>query len=425
MSWSVLQSASVAPTTGTGFGTETVTLGSNVSAGSTLLLFAQVNVDAGGIIAYDAQDSYGHAFHLIATSEDTFDSTVLAIFALSVNDAGIAGTTPTVRAYTNGNFAGGMLLQEVSGSSVFTDGTIAISSNLDGGTTISSAAYSSTASSEYLVAFYVDNSTVTWSTPSGWTADSHSVNGTGTAGNMAVFYKNSTGGAESVTIPRSAGDNVSQLALVAFSAPRATTSWSAFGPYGNGDSGVLGADFSSYGDIQLGLCFKLTEPGYQLDGYYYWCTAAETSTITLYGMCLFEDDNTTGTLVAGSKYLWSGSLAAGWNYLPLAAPIPLTMGQSYKVVSAGTGGFFYRNYAFGSGDTLVNGIINGPLFVFSDSSGGNPNPTGADQGTYGTYTETDPSANYPYAAYASGQPFIDVLITAVPASSGALMSVFP
>ena len=98
----------------------------------------------------------------------------------------------------------------------------------------------------------------------------------------------------------------------------------------------------------------------------------------------------TPQLVSGSV-VTSGTLTAGqWNWIPLPAALPLSLGGStgmtppisglgvavYTAAIGVNGSFPDTPHSFGSGNTYANGITNGPLTAYSQASGTMPVPPG-------------------------------------------------
>lgn len=197
MAWSVLQSAVAPCAFGTAIEANPATFGSNCSAGTVLLAFVQVNTNNVGSVS-TVKDGAGNSFTKIYEFQ-TVNAVIASVWAM-VTPAGDVGIKPAITATTsNPNaWAGGILIQEVSGIQAVADGSPASVAGTASPT--GSPSYSTTAASEYLVAYYADNSTssstVTWTAPGGYSTDAHSVNGSTTGGNQAVCYKNSTNGAE-------------------------------------------------------------------------------------------------------------------------------------------------------------------------------------------------------------------------------------
>lgn len=110
---------------------------------------------------------------------------------------------------------------EVTGASLsaMIDGTPGTNDGATNGT-LASPSYSSSLASEYLVACYGDDGSggaVTWTKPSGFTADANSVNGGGSFGfDTALAYGNSTGGSEAGGYSVSGGPNNWGQILAAF-----------------------------------------------------------------------------------------------------------------------------------------------------------------------------------------------------------------
>lgn len=196
MAWSVLQSKSAASVTTTA----AATFGTNLSSGSKLLAFVGFAIGPAISSVSDGTNSFSQIASLTTQRQKFF------IYVLDT-PVGDVGTTPTITATVTGSPNGmALLVQEVSGlatgstSGACLDGSPGTDTNnnqLPGAFTV--PAYSSSVASEYLVAVWSDNgdtSGVPMGTiPSGFTADANNISNNG-IDDIAVVYKNSTGGAE-------------------------------------------------------------------------------------------------------------------------------------------------------------------------------------------------------------------------------------
>lgn len=225
MAWSVLQSASSGPVT---TATAVATPAAGLTAGSKLIAFVMLNMNfAATANASSVKDASNNSFTLVANT--TTGSTVVnfpplaSIWALDT-PAGDVGTTPAITATLPTGFnAGFITVHEVtglaSGTTAALDGTAGTSLQASAAS-YSQPAYTSGATNELLYSIAAeggDNNAYTLAT--GYTADAHN-----TAGNFTVeaqvYYKNSTGGAESGTWTGATGNEVALL-VVAFQLPAA------------------------------------------------------------------------------------------------------------------------------------------------------------------------------------------------------------
>jgi hypothetical protein len=148
------------------------------------------------------------------------------------------------------------------------------------------------------------------------------------------------------------------------------------------------------GPFVAGVVFAVTSGGCWLDGYWWWvCPSGQPSSAQKFALwCVQGPPN--GRLVPNST-VTSGALTAGqWNYVPLAAPVPLAIGATYVVATGVNGSFPDTNNQFGSGDPYSDGIVNGPLTAFSDASGSRPSPFTTAQGVF-SVAGADPAAVMP------------------------------
>ena len=113
----------------------------------------------------------------------------------------------------------------------------------------------------------------------------------------------------------------------------------------------------------------------------------------------------------------SGTLSAGWNFIPLPSPIPLSIGGSeetggacYVAATGVNGNFPDTNGYFTTGGAAPAGITTGPLVAFSDQSGSNPGPFATPQGVFGT-AGPDPTVYMPADGYESANFWMDLQVS--------------
>lgn len=199
MAWSVLQSASA---TNSGSGNVSVTLGSNVTSGSKLIVLVGVSCSNTSYIVSGVADGASNAWTLLASKVSADFSAHQGLYALDA-PSGDVGTKPTITATIGTNFGASILVQEVSGlltgnTTGMLDGSAV--ANTGTASPATGGSYSSTASNEYLVTGFSDQgNSLTLTTPSGYTADAHNVTGNSMC-DTALFYKNTSNGSESASI---------------------------------------------------------------------------------------------------------------------------------------------------------------------------------------------------------------------------------
>ena len=128
----------------------------------------------------------------------------------------------------------------------------------------------------------------------------------------------------------------------------------------------------------VGTMFYVTQGGMWFEGYWWWVCASGSQPVTPQKFALWSWVSSagvtgTGTVVPGSV-VTSGSLSAGWNYIPLATPIPIAINGTYTAATGTSGPYPDTVNQFGSAETYSAGITNGPLSCFSDTGGSNPAP---------------------------------------------------
>ena len=167
------------------------------------------------------------------------------------------------------------------------------------------------------------------------------------------------------------------------------------------------------GPFLCGVVVGVTAGACWLDGYWWWvCPSGQSTAAQKFALwCLYDAGG--GSLVANST-VTSGALTAGqWNYVPLAAPLPLAMGATYVAATGFAGSFPDTNNQFGSGDPYSGGIVSGPLIAYSDSSGSKPSPFNTAQAVF-SVASTDPAANMPIYGSGSSNFWMDVQVTTSP-----------
>jgi hypothetical protein len=186
-----------------------------------------------------------------------------------------------------------------------------------------------------------------------------------------------------------------------------------------------------------GVLFSVTQGGCFFDGFWLWVcqgggqpTAATKCAL----WCVARGPTATGTVVPGSMVTSSGPLSstpAGgevgghWNYIPLAASIPVAINTTYLAAIAINGPFPDTASQFGSGQPLSAGIVNGPLNCFSDTGGSNPEPYGNPQGIFSAFGGSDPSTTMPTSGNSSSNLWADVQVSDVPPSGGLSSRLWP
>lgn len=170
----------------------------------------------------------------------------------------------------------------------------------------------------------------------------------------------------------------------------------------------------SYGGAFIaGAAFTVTAGGTRLDGFWWWvCHSGQPTSPQKFALWQVYT-TATGHLIPDAA-VTSGSLTAGqWNYVPLAAPVPLSPGATYMATTGFSGGFPDTSDSFGSGNPYSAGIVNGPLTAYSDQSGSRPAPFSINQGCF-SVAGTDPTAVMPAYGYASDNFWLDMLIDTSP-----------
>lgn len=164
------------------------------------------------------------------------------------------------------------------------------------------------------------------------------------------------------------------------------------------------------GPFVCGVVMGVTSGGCWLDGYWWWvCQSGQSTSPQKFALwCLYGSGS--GSLVSDST-VTSGTLTAGqWNYVPLPAPLPLTIGATYVAATGFNGNFPITDNQFGTGDQYSAGIVSGPLTAYSNASGSRPSPLNTDQGVFGV-ASADPAASLPAYGSSAANFWMDVQVT--------------
>ena len=115
------------------------------------------------------------------------------------------------------------------------------------------------------------------------------------------------------------------------------------------------------GPFLPGVSFELTTGGTWFEGYWWWvCEKDQATSAQPFALWQVYDDG-AGTLIAHST-LKSAALVAGrWNYVPLHAPLPLTIGVTDIAATGLRDSFPSTARFFGSSEACRAGIRKGPL----------------------------------------------------------------
>jgi hypothetical protein len=178
-------------------------------------------------------------------------------------------------------------------------------------------------------------------------------------------------------------------------------------PATNGPAAATGTPTS----FISGTAFTVQQSGCWLQGYWWWlCSSGGQPTGPTKCALWSQSGATTGTVVPGSV-VTSGPLTPGWNYIPLAAPVPISIGDSF-IAAIGCNGPFPDSVNYW-GTTGVNGVTNGPLHAWGPQgtsyyAGGQASPWGA-QGCF-SVGGNDPSLVMPITPSGTDNFWVDVQI---------------
>jgi hypothetical protein len=163
------------------------------------------------------------------------------------------------------------------------------------------------------------------------------------------------------------------------------------------------------GSFLAGVLFSVSTGGTWFDGYWWWvCPSGQSTSAQTFALWQVWGLG-VGTLIP-SATVTSGTLSAGqWNYVPLANPIPLTIGVCYNACTGFSNSFPDTNNQFGPGQPYGTGIVSGPLVAYSGPTGSRPAPYSMSQGVFGT-AGTDPTVNMPGQGSATDNFWIDLQV---------------
>ena len=204
MAWSHLQSVgnNNSGNGGPG-GSVAATVATNLSSGSVLIAGIAVDTDNGTVVPLASlvtiSDNHSNAFTFVGGEVSADNNVYVGLFALAT-PSGDVGTKPIITATLNASFDSygiGMVVQEVSGISVTTDGSL-VGYNAEGGPSWTCGTYSDTIADEYLVVLVGDGYGQSTFTASGFTPDANNQQSLDNIDSF-LLYKNSSGGSETVT----------------------------------------------------------------------------------------------------------------------------------------------------------------------------------------------------------------------------------
>jgi len=136
---------------------------------------------------------------------------------------------------------------------------------------------------------------------------------------------------------------------------------------GTGSSGTQppGTATSFTGSYTAGLTFTVTQGGCWLEGYWWWVPSAGSPPTAAQKFALWSvfAQGPHQAVPVSAATVTSGTLSAGWNYVPLAAPVQVAPGMTYVAATSPNGNFPDTTHQFGAGNPYASGITNGPLTV--------------------------------------------------------------
>jgi hypothetical protein len=191
-------------------------------------------------------------------------------------------------------------------------------------------------------------------------------------------------------------------------------------PSTNGPSAAT----SFSGSFSGATAFHVTADGTYLAGYWWWVCSTGSPPTGPQKLCLWQDTGSAAGHVVPAATITSGTLSAGWNYIPLLTPVPLSKDGAYRAVIGVNGPFPFTTGQYGSGQSLTAGITNGPLKAYSDTGGTAPNPYNNPQCSFQTSNADPAGTTFPASGNGSYNGWTDVQVqdTAPP---GATFRLWP
>jgi hypothetical protein len=178
------------------------------------------------------------------------------------------------------------------------------------------------------------------------------------------------------------------------------------------------APVSFSGDFLAGVLWQVTQGGMWLAGYRIWVPPGGDTVSRPFATWNVTGDG-TAVLVSALTVAASGELAEGWNEVLLAVPAQVAIGTTYNSCTGwvAENGFPDSDTgndppnSFGAGGFSA-GITSGPLFAFSDITGGTaPEPHGNVQGVFSAVLGSDPTAQVPFQGSDSGNFWISPIVS--------------
>ncbi len=168
------------------------------------------------------------------------------------------------------------------------------------------------------------------------------------------------------------------------------------------------------GPFLAGVVFAVTTGGCWLDGFWWWvCPSGQSTSAQKFALWCQYAKPASGSLVAKTAVTSAALLAGQWNYVPLAAPVPLAIGATYIAATGFSNSFPDTSGQFGSGGPYSAGIVSGPLTAYSDTTGTLPSPFNGDQGVF-SVAGTDPTVTMPVYGTGASNFWMDVQVDTKP-----------
>jgi hypothetical protein len=114
------------------------------------------------------------------------------------------------------------------------------------------------------------------------------------------------------------------------------------------------------GNYCAGINFQVTQSNMWFQGYWWWVASGAPTAPQKFALWSAGVPSGSGVVVPGSV-VTSGTLSAGMNFIPLATPVPISIGSPYVASTAVNGSFPLTQNQYGPGNPYASGVTNGPL----------------------------------------------------------------
>src|SRR5271169_644670 len=101
------------------------------------------------------------------------------------------------------------------------------------------------------------------------------------------------------------------------------------------------------GSFLAGVLFQVTTGGVWFDGYWWWvCNTGQSAAAQKFALWVVYADG-SGTIIPAATVTSAALTAGQWNYITLAAPLPLSIGACYNACTGFTSSFPVTDNQYG------------------------------------------------------------------------------